>query len=108
MRLEFTAKTKLQAFEETQGHCTRCTAKLYLGKIRYNHRIPCGQGGDNSLANCEVLCLACDRVQTYDIDLPAVAKTKRIARRHAGIRKPRRITRWRRFDGTIITAKRER
>ena len=62
----------------------------------------------NNVDNCEVLCLACDKKQTYTIDLPRIAKSKRIAKRHAGIRKPRTITRWRRFDGTIVTAPRER
>jgi 5-methylcytosine-specific restriction enzyme A len=108
MRQEFTPKTKLQAFENAKGHCTRCTAKLYHGKIRYNHRIPDALGGDNSLANCEVLCLACDTPQTYGIDLPLIAKSKRIRKKAAGIHKPRRMTRWRRFDGTIVSATRER
>lgn len=108
MRIEFSAKTKLQAFEEAKGHCVRCTAKLYPGKIRYNHRLPCAIGGDNSLANCEVLCLACDSVQTYGHDLPMIAKTKRVRRRHAGIAKQRRITRWRRFSGEIVIKPRER
>ena len=107
-RHEFSSRTKLQAFENAGGHCTRCPARLYPGKFRYNHRIPDAQGGDNSLANCEVLCLACDWVQTYKIDLPAIAKTNRIRKRAAGIRKPRRITGWRRFDGSIVKATRER
>jgi 5-methylcytosine-specific restriction protein A len=108
LRKEFSSKIKLQAFENAAGHCTRCSARLYPAKFRYNHRIPDAQGGDNSLANCEVLCLACDREQTYKHDLPAIAKTNRIRKRAAGIRKPRRITRWRRFDGTIVKATKER
>ena len=108
MRKEFSAKTKLQAFETAHGFCTCCTAKLYPGKIRYNHRITDFDGGENTLANCEVLCLACDSVQTYGKDLPAIAKTKRIIRKHAGIAKPRRILGWRRFDGSIVKATRER
>ena len=99
---------KLQAFELANGQCTRCTAKLYPGKIRYNHRIPDYMGGENTLANCEVLCVNCDHPQTYGKDIPTIAKTKRIIKKHAGIKKRRSITGWRRFDGSIVTAKRER
>ena len=85
-RQEFSAKTKLQAFEDANRCCVRCGVSLGLTrKTRYNHRIPCGQGGDNSLANCEVLCLACDTEQTYRHDLPGIARTKRIIKKHAGI-----------------------
>ena len=108
MRQEFSAKTKLLAFEAAKGQCVRCSARLYPGKYRYNHRIPYYQGGDNSLANCELLCLACDSEQTYRHDIPAIAKTRRIRKRAAGIKKPRRITRWRRFDGSIVSKPRER
>ena len=108
MRREFSARVKLQAFELANGQCTRCTAKLYPGKIRYNHRIPDYMGGENTLANCEVLCVNCDHPQTYGKDIPTIAKTKRIIKKHAGIKKRRSITGWRRFDGSIVTAKRER
>lgn len=86
----------------------RCTAKLYPGKIRYNHRIPDALGGENNLANCEVLCVNCDRPQTYEVDIPLIAKSKRIIKNHAGIRKPRRMTRWRNFAGEIVSKPRER
>ena len=104
MRNEFTAKTKLKAFEAAHGHCVRCTAKLYPGKIRYNHRIPDYLTHDNGLDNCEVLCVNCDHPQTYEVDIPAIAKTRRIIKKHAGIKKPRRMKRWRRFDGSIVEA----
>ena len=58
--------------------------------------------------NCEVLCMNCDTPQTYQIDLPRIAKAKRIRKKHLGIRKPRRLTKWRRFDGTIVVSQRER
>ena len=45
MRQEFTAKTKLLAFERCKGYCQKCSNKLSTGKIRYNHLIPDGIGG---------------------------------------------------------------
>lgn len=107
-RREFSARTKQEAFERSKGLCERCTTKLFTGKFRYNHRIPDGIGGEPTLQNCEVLCLNCDGPQTYTIDLPRIAKAKRIRKKHIGIKKPRRITRWRRFDGSIVIASKER
>lgn len=104
MRNEFTAKTKLKAFEAAGGHCVRCTAKLYPGKIRYNHRIPDYLTHDNSLDNCEVLCVNCDHEQTYKTDIPAIHKVKRVMKKHAGIRKARSIRGWRRFNGDMVKA----
>ena len=108
MRREFPAKVKLAAWQQAKVHCTRCTARLYPGKYRYNHRIPDSLGGEPTLDNCELLCLACDSEQTYSIDIPAINKSKRVIRKHAGIKRPRRITQWRRFDGSIVEAPRER
>lgn len=107
-RQEFPAKVKLAAWERADGHCERCTAKLYPGKYRYNHRIPDALGGQPTLDNCEVLCIACDHPQTYQKDIPAIAKSKRVRQRNAGIRKPRTITGWRRFNGQPVYAERER
>ena len=90
-RREFPAKIKLAAFERSLGYCERCGGRLWIGKIRYNHRIPDGIGGEPTLDNCEVLCIACDNPQTYEIDIPRVAKAKRVQRKHAGIKKPSRF-----------------
>lgn len=108
MRHEFSDKVRLAAFERAKKRCERCTAMLVAGKIRYNHRIPDYFGGPNTLENCEVLCLACDSPQTYGKDIPAIAKSRRIRKREAGIRKPRSIRMWKKFNGTGIFAPRER
>lgn len=41
-------------------------------------------------------------------DVAVKSKTYRMAAKHRGIRKPRSITGWRRFDGTRVFASRER
>jgi 5-methylcytosine-specific restriction enzyme A len=107
-RREFPGKVKDAAYKRASGHCERCTAPLSTGKFRYNHRIPDQLGGDPTLNNCEVLCLACDAPQTYQVDVPAIAKAKRRERAHAGVRKRRSIRGWRKFDGTPVFAKAER
>lgn len=87
MRREFPAKVRIAAFQRAKGHCERCPTLLMPGKFRYNHRIPDALGGEPTLENCEVLCLGCDTTQTYEKDIPAIAKSKRIQRRGAGIKK---------------------
>ena len=109
-RQEFTAKTKAQAFARANGCCEgdNCGARLTPGKFRYDHRVPCQMGGDNSLENCTVLCLACDLGQKTPQDLRDIAKAKRIERKHLGIRKRStfacsRDSRWRKkINGQVV------
>lgn len=108
MRQEFKAEVRVAAFERAKKKCERCKALLIAGKFRYNHRIPDALGGQPTLDNCEVLCLGCDSTQTYTIDIPKIAKSKRNRRREAGVKKPRTMTRWRNMRGEIVTAPRER
>jgi 5-methylcytosine-specific restriction protein A len=109
-RREFSKAVKREAFTRANGVCEGkdCGAKLTLGKYHYDHRIPDALGGEPELWNCEVLCIACHSVKTRTTDVPAIAKTKRIQDRQKGIKKPRSITSWRAFDGTIVRAARER
>jgi 5-methylcytosine-specific restriction protein A len=106
-RQEFSAKTKTLAFKRCGGHCECCTRKLFPGDYHYDHDNPDGLTGDASLDNCRVLCRACHQAKTRK-DVAAIAKAKRLERRQVGIRKPRTITRWRRFDRSIVEAPRER
>ena len=52
--------------------------------------------------------VACHKEKTGKADIPRIAKTKRISDREKGIRRPRTITRWRRFDGSVVEAGRQR
>lgn len=114
MRRDFSKQVRRDAFERCGGHCEgmqmgeRCWAKLTLGKYHYDHIIPDGLGGEPTLENCAVLCVACHKDKTSKRDVPAIAKTKRIQDRQRGIRQPRKITRWRKFNGEIVHAGRER
>lgn len=87
-RREFPDKVKAEAFERAAGRCEKCTAKLFVGKIHYDHRIPDAMGGEPTLENCDVLCTPCHGAKTHRRDVPAIAKVKRIRRAHIGIKKP--------------------
>lgn len=117
-RLEFSAKTKAQAFLRADGFCegtivddqggtVRCCARLTIGCFHYDHVIADGLRHDNSLANCAVLCFACHADKTLG-DVCAIAKAKRIERKHRGIRRRStfpcsRDSRWKKkIDGTVV------
>ena len=89
-RQEFSKKVKLEAYTRANGHCEVCTAKLFVGKFRYDHVLPDALGGEPTLANCRVTCDACDREKTYGQDIPFIARAKRIAAKHAGAKAPSR------------------
>ena len=114
-RREFSKVVKRDAFIRAAGQCEgylpgneRCPVKLTIGKYHYDHDIADGLGGEPELWNCRVLCIACHKDKTSTHDIPLIAKTKRIQDREKGIRKPRTMTRWRRMNGTIKEAGRER
>lgn len=110
MRREFSKSVKRDAFLRANGYCEGegCGARLTVGKFAYDHRIPDGLGGEPTLENCQVLCAACHKEKTGKRDVSTIAKAKRIKDREIGIRKPRTIRAWRRFNGEIVHAPRER
>lgn len=108
MRREFSKQVKRDAFVRSGGHCEICGAKVSFGKFAYDHVVPDALGGKPILDNCQVACLPCHAEKTGKQDIPRIAKTKRISDREKGIRRPRTITRWRRFDGSIVETGRQR
>lgn len=107
-RREFSAKIKLAAFERASGNCEGCGCRLTPGRFAYDHRIPDAMGGEPTLDNCQVLCSGCHGVKTAKGDVPTIAKSVRIRKRAAGIRKDRKITQWRRFNGDPVKKGRAR
>lgn len=109
-RTEFSAKTKAKAFLRANGVCEgeRCAARLTYGKFHYDHDLACELGGDNSLDNCRVLCVVCHKQKTKQDDMPKIAKGRRIRQAERGIKKPRTIRAWRKFNGDPVYAGRGR
>ncbi len=104
-RSEFPAKVKLARWEHCGGFCEGCGVKIRPGNgPEYDHATMAAVGGPATLENCRCLCTNCHGIKTHTIDVPAIAKTKRIRAKHANAEtKPRRgFTAWRRFDGTIV------
>jgi 5-methylcytosine-specific restriction protein A len=114
-RSEFSKTTRREAMTRCNGLCegllpdgAKCSANLWQKLRHFDHIIPCAIGGGNELSNCQVLCVQCHGAKTTKIDVPMIAKAKRVADKHQGIKKPRSIRSWRRFDGTIVHAERYR
>jgi hypothetical protein len=92
-RKEFSAKTREQALERCKDaagvpRCEGCGADLRNKRKRFDHIKRDVDGGDNSLANCQVLCEElCDKQKTgreHREHLKAV----RARRAHDGTKKP--------------------
>ena len=108
-RREFSKEVRRAAFRRADKKCENPSCGALFGvKFHFDHDIADGLGGDPTLENCKVLCHPCHDEKTRKHDVPLIAKTKRIQDRHNGIKKPRTMTRWRRFDGSIREAGRER
>ncbi len=107
MRAEFSKRTKLIAWNRSNGQCEKCTAKMFPGNVEYHHIKECAFGGDDLPENCLAICRACHRYITGE-RAAVIAKSNRLRGRHIGVKKPRSIRSWRKFDGTVVHARRER
>lgn len=103
-RKEFSDKTKTAAFERSKIDgvpcCEKCKAPLQAGRFTYDHIDPDYFSKDNSLENCQVLGWCCDKPKTAK-DQGDIAKTRRIIKRRAGIKKRSSFRGWRTFSGEI-------
>lgn len=106
-RRNFSRQTKLAAWDRCGGYCESCKQKI-IGVAEYDHRIPDALDGEPTLENCTVLCVRCHRMKTSKLDVPAIAKGKRIEKKRAGVKAgppmpgSRRSGWKRRMDGTVV------
>lgn len=85
-RIEFSKKTRAEAYLRCGGNCESCGMRLKAGEAEYDHRIAFYLSRDSSLDNCQVLCRPCHRgvgAKTAD-DQHIIAKVKRIKAKHEG------------------------
>lgn len=101
-------RVKLRIFERYKGVCYLSGIKIQPGdKWEVEHIIALCNGGEHRESNMAPALCAPHKAKTK-ADLRAKAKNERIRKRNAGIKKPRTITRWRRFDGSVVEAGRDR
>jgi 5-methylcytosine-specific restriction protein A len=79
-RHEFSAKTKGIVSKRADGRCENHLCRAEIQKGHFDHIIPCGRGGDNSVENCQYLCEDCHRIKTRR-DVFEIARNKRVVRK---------------------------
>lgn len=80
------------ALEQREGRiCHLCNGQIGATEAwDVSHEIPLAQGGDDAESNWRMAHRKCHRDHTAAVDLPAIAKTKRIRARHFGAKAPSR------------------
>lgn len=99
------ARVKLRVFEEYNGNCTKCLAKI-VGKLvpQYDHAVALINGGHNRESNIQLICSECHKLKTkLDVAEKSIVYHKRI--KAVGIKRKKRSMPGRRFDGTPIPPK---
>lgn len=99
---------RLRIFERHKGICHISGRKIMAGDAwDLDHIVALINGGEHRESNLAPALKQPHREKTAE-DIRLKAKSERIRKRAAGIRKPRSITSWRRFDKSPVHASRER
>lgn len=96
-------------FTDNGGKCCLCGNPIDHVKQKWivEHIKPLWLGGADDESNMKPAHQFCAVEKTAE-EAAVKAKTDRLRLRHLGIKKPRTITRWRRFNQTPVYAERER
>lgn len=109
MRRSISTKDRVRLFAMHGGVCHMCGGRITVGEAwEVSHDTPLAMGGADDDANRKLAHKKCHRDHTSGVDIPQIAKAKRREAAHLGAKKPRTMTRWRKFDGTIVQKSRER
>lgn len=109
-RRTLTRLMRTRIFDSTGGMCCLCGLPIHASrgdKMIIEHLKPLWLGGADDETNMGPAHQACAVAKTVS-EAPVKAKTDRIRASHLGIRKPRTIRAWRKFNGDIVNASRER
>ena len=102
------ARVRLRVFLRYGGICHLSGRRIQPGDAwDIDHLVALANGGSHSESNLRPALRKPHRAKTAR-DVALKAKNDRVSKRHLGIKKPRTIRSWRRFDGTPVYAERER
>ena len=82
---EFSELIKAKAYARANGKCEGCGFLLKKNNRHYDHIKPMEMGGKSELGNCQLLCTSCHTKKTGEEDIPAIAKSNRAMKAHAGL-----------------------
>lgn len=101
-------RVRLRIFQNHNGICHISGRKIRPGDAwDLDHVVALANGGENVESNMAPVLRDKHREKTAR-DVATKAKNDRVRKQHIGIKKPRTIIGWKRFDGTPVRAGRER
>lgn len=109
-RKSLTRNQRAELFLEHDGICHLCKCKINAerGEAWEVEHVEAREiSGRDDWANLRPAHVACHKVKTAT-DKKLIAKSNRIRNRNLGIKKPRTMTRWRKFNGDVVYAERSR
>lgn len=99
---------KLRVFLRDNGVCQcGCGIKINGKPWQCDHKTALVNGGEHRESNLQPLFVEHHKNKTKQ-DVAEKSRTYRIKSRHVGIKKPRTIRAWRKFNGEGVYASRER
>lgn len=101
-------RVRLRIFSRQGGWCSICTRRLRPRHWDCDHITALINGGEHRESNLQAVCNSPCHSQKTKQDVAEKSRTYKRRARNAGIRKPRSIRQWRKFNGTPVYATRER
>lgn len=101
-------RVRLRVFERYNGVCYLSGVKIQPGdKWELEHIVALCNGGENRESNMAPAMTAPHKAKTK-LDLATKSKNDRVRKKHIGLKKPRTIRAWRKFNGSVVFAERIR
>jgi 5-methylcytosine-specific restriction endonuclease McrA len=102
------ARVRLRVFERHGGICHISGQRIRAGDLwDVDHVIALVNGGSHRETNLAPALRDKHREKTK-ADVAEKSVTARVRAKHLGIKKPRTMTRWRKFNGDVVSAPRAR
>ena len=84
-RQRLSTAARVRIFEASGGVCHLCSGKIQVGEAwDVSHEIPIELNGADDDTNRKPAHRKCHRTHTAEVDIPTIAKVKRIAAKHIG------------------------
>ena len=109
-RIRISTTTRVKIFTKDDGICHLCNMKVLPGQEwDVSHEVPLEAGGADDMTNWRVAHRKCHRKHTAEVDIPVIAKLKRVSARHIGAKVSKnpipgsKNSPWKRkMDGTVV------